>query len=49
MTVTTTLAAADGGTDVTVSYANLPSGIDRQDNDEGTRQALARLAELVES
>ena len=48
MTLTTTLAAAEGGTDVTVSYANLPTGIDREDNEEGTRQALARLADLVE-
>jgi predicted nucleotidyltransferase/uncharacterized protein YndB with AHSA1/START domain len=48
MTLTTTLRPVDGGTEVTVLTENLPAGIRPEDNDEGTRQALARLAELVE-
>jgi predicted nucleotidyltransferase/uncharacterized protein YndB with AHSA1/START domain len=48
MTLTTTLRPVDGGTEVTVLMENLPAAIRPEDNDEGTRQALARLAELVE-
>jgi predicted nucleotidyltransferase/uncharacterized protein YndB with AHSA1/START domain len=48
MTMTTSLRAVDGGTDVTISYDKLPSSIRAQDNEEGTRQALAKLATLVE-
>jgi len=48
MTMSTTLRSADGGTEVTVLTENLPATIKPEDNDEGTRQALARLAELVE-
>lgn len=48
VTLTTTLLQAEGGTDVTVVTENLPAAIKPEDNDEGTRQALARLAELVE-
>jgi len=48
ITMTTLLHAAEGGTEVTVLTENLPAAIRLEDNDEGTRQALARLAELVE-
>src|SRR5437899_1667120 len=48
MTMTTTLAAVPGGTEVTILYENLPASIRLEDNEEGPRQALARLAELVE-
>ncbi|WP_296385407.1 nucleotidyltransferase domain-containing protein [Reyranella sp.] len=48
MTVTTELRDADGGTDVTMRFENLPASIRPEDNAEGTRQALVRLAELVE-
>lgn len=48
MTLTTTLRTIDGGTEVTVLTENLPAAIKPEDNDEGTRQALARLAELAE-
>ena len=47
MTVATTLTAVPGGTQVSIAYENLPPSISPQDNEEGTRQALARLAELV--
>jgi uncharacterized protein YndB with AHSA1/START domain len=49
MTVTTTLRPLDSGTEVTVLTENLPVAIKPEDNDEGTRQALTRLAELVEA
>jgi uncharacterized protein YndB with AHSA1/START domain len=48
MTVTTELRDAEGGTEVTMRFENLPASIRPEDNEEGTRQALARLAELVE-
>ncbi|WP_428673112.1 SRPBCC domain-containing protein [Reyranella sp.] len=47
MTMTTSLRAVGDGTEVTVAYENLPSSIRQADNDEGTRQALAKLAKLV--
>jgi uncharacterized protein YndB with AHSA1/START domain len=47
MTMTTSLCAVDGGTEVTVLCENLPPGIRPQDNEEGTRQALAKLATFV--
>ncbi len=49
MTITTTLADADGGTDVVVVYEGLPRGVSVADNETGTRIALAKLAALVEA
>jgi len=49
MTVTTTLAEADGGTDVLVVHEGVPDAVPSQDNDTGTRMALAKLARLVEA
>lgn len=48
-TITTTLADADGGTAVSVSYEGLPDGVSAADNETGTRMALANLAALVET
>ncbi len=48
MTVTALLTAVPGGTQVSIAYENLPPSIRPQDNEEGTREALARLAELLE-
>jgi uncharacterized protein YndB with AHSA1/START domain len=48
MTMTTRLVDADGGTQVTVLCQGLPPGIRPADNEEGTRQALQKLAGLVE-
>lgn len=49
MTMTTTLADADGGgTDVHVLHEGLPDAVPAADNETGTRMALARLAGLVE-
>ncbi|WP_068188815.1 SRPBCC domain-containing protein [Mycobacterium sp. UM_CSW] len=49
MRITTTLAGADGGTDVAMLHQGLPAGVSPQDNELGTRMALDKLAALVES
>jgi uncharacterized protein YndB with AHSA1/START domain len=48
MTLTTTLADADGGTDVTIVHEGIPDVIPAADNELGTRMALTNLARLVE-
>jgi uncharacterized protein YndB with AHSA1/START domain len=47
MTMTTSLRAVDGGTEVSIHYDGLPSSIRLEDNDEGTRQALEKLSTFV--
>ncbi|WP_037094689.1 SRPBCC family protein [Rhizobium leguminosarum] len=47
MTIGTTLAPADGGTDVTMVCDNIPSGIRLEDNEEGCRLTLGNLAAFV--
>ena len=49
MTITITLADADGGTDVLALHDNLPPGVSPADNETGYRMALDRLAALVEA
>jgi uncharacterized protein YndB with AHSA1/START domain len=49
MTITITLADADGGTDVLAVHDGLPSGVPVADNEAGWREALAKLAALVET
>ena len=48
MTITTTLVDADGGTDVIAVHDGLPPGLSTVDNETGWRDALTRLAALVE-
>jgi uncharacterized protein (DUF1810 family)/uncharacterized protein YndB with AHSA1/START domain len=48
MTITTTLTEVDGGTDVLVLHEGLPDVVPPDDNETGTRLALANLARLVE-
>jgi uncharacterized protein YndB with AHSA1/START domain len=48
MTITMTLADADGGTDVSAVHDGLPPGVPPADNEAGWREALHKLAELVE-
>ena len=48
MTMTVTLKDVDGGTEVNLFYENVPAGIRPQDNEEGSRQSLKKLAEYVE-
>jgi uncharacterized protein YndB with AHSA1/START domain len=49
MTITITLADADGGTEVHAVHDGLPSGVPAADNEAGWREALAKLAALVEA
>ena len=50
MTITTTLAdAVGGGTDVLAVHDGLPPGVPTADNEAGWREALAKLAALVEA
>lgn len=49
MTITITLADADGSTDVVAVHDGLPPGVSAADNEVGWRSSLARLAALVEA
>jgi len=49
MTVTTTLADAEDGTDVTILHQGIPDVIPAADNEAGTSMALANLARLVQA
>jgi len=49
MRITTTLADADGGTDMVVLHEGVPPGVSAADNEIGTKMALDKLAVLVES
>jgi hypothetical protein len=48
MTITTTLSAANDGTDILAIHDDLPPGLRPADNEAGWREALAKLAALVE-
>ena len=47
MTVTFTLADADGGTDAFAVHENLPPGVSPADNETGWQMALDKLAAFV--
>jgi uncharacterized protein YndB with AHSA1/START domain len=49
MTITISLADADGGTDVLAVHEGLPPGLPTADNDAGWRSSLTKLAALVEA
>jgi uncharacterized protein YndB with AHSA1/START domain len=49
MTITITLADAGGGTDVLAVHDGLPRGLPTADNEAGWREALAKLAALLEA
>jgi uncharacterized protein YndB with AHSA1/START domain len=49
MTMTTTLTEVDGGTEVRIVHEGIPEAVSPEDNETGTRSALANLAALVES
>jgi len=49
MTITISLADADGGTDVLAVHDGLPRGLSTADNEAGWRSSLAKLATLVEA
>ncbi|GED82933.1 hypothetical protein TNCT6_00180 [Streptomyces sp. 6-11-2] len=48
MTMTTSLAEVDGGTEVVIVHEGIPDEVPRGDNELGTRMALDNLARLVE-
>ena len=48
MTVTASLAPADGGTRITMLCENIPAGISPADNEAGSRASLEKLAALLE-
>jgi uncharacterized protein YndB with AHSA1/START domain len=48
MTITITLADADGGADLQAVHDGLPAGLSVADNEAGWRMALEKLAALVE-
>jgi uncharacterized protein YndB with AHSA1/START domain len=49
MTITITLADADGGTEILAVHDGLPRGVPSADNEAGWREALEKLAALVEA
>jgi uncharacterized protein YndB with AHSA1/START domain len=49
MTITITLADADGGTELLAVHDGLPPAVPIADNETGWRMALAKLAVLVEA
>jgi uncharacterized protein YndB with AHSA1/START domain len=49
MTITITLANANGGTEVFAVHDGLPRGLPTADNEAGWRSSLAKLAALVEA
>jgi uncharacterized protein YndB with AHSA1/START domain len=48
MTLIWTFVEAEGGTDVTVDCENIPRGIRPEDNEDGSRSSLEKLAAFVE-
>lgn len=48
MTITTTLADAEGGTRLIAWHDNLPKGLSPKDNELGWSEALTKLAAIVE-
>ena len=48
MIMVITLAAADGGTTVSILFQDIPAGIRPEDNEAGTRSTLEKLARYVE-
>jgi uncharacterized protein YndB with AHSA1/START domain len=49
MTLTIRLRAAEGGTEVEATHEGVPDAVPAEDNEAGFREALARLAALVET
>ena len=48
MTMVVTFVERDGGTEVTILFENIPSGIRPEDNEAGSRSSLEKLARYVE-
>ena len=48
MTMTTTLAPTERGTEVAIVHEGIPDAVPRADNEAGTRMALAKLARMLQ-
>ncbi|MGH2558424.1 MAG: SRPBCC family protein [Thermomicrobiales bacterium] len=48
MSMVVTLEESDGGTEVTIAFEHIPSGIRPEDNEAGTRSSLEKLARYIE-
>jgi uncharacterized protein YndB with AHSA1/START domain len=48
MTMVVTFEDRDGGTEVTIFFEHIPSGIRPEDNDAGTRSSLEKLPRYIE-
>jgi len=48
MTMVVTFEDAGGGTEVTITFEHIPSGIRPEDNDAGARSSLEKLARVIE-
>jgi uncharacterized protein YndB with AHSA1/START domain len=48
MRITVQLAKADRGSELTVTFDNIPAGISPKDNETGWQMSLKKLAKLVE-
>jgi uncharacterized protein YndB with AHSA1/START domain len=48
MTMVATFEERDGGTEVTIAFENMPSGVRPEDNEAGTQSSLEKLARYVE-
>lgn len=48
MTITTTFTDVGSGTEISMLFEDVPTGVRLEDNEEGTRQSLRKLAALVE-
>ena len=48
MKIVTSLTATDQGTEITVLCQDIPPGIRREDDEVGSKQALEKLAALIE-
>ncbi len=49
MTLEVTIRKLASGTEVTIACSDLPPGLRAEDNEEGTRQSLEKLARLFEA
>jgi hypothetical protein len=48
MRITSTMTATKGGTEATILCEDIPKGVRLEDNEEGTRLSLQKLAALLE-
>jgi Activator of Hsp90 ATPase homolog 1-like protein len=48
MTMVVTFEERDGGTEVTIVFEHIPSGIRPEDNEAGCRSSLEKLARYLE-